>query len=346
MVTNSSFKHLAHDLNNIFTRILNSVELLRLKVNNLEEVTPIMDSIENGTFLASEMIDEMVNKDYDSSKSQRRININTIIKDLVNTFSVQLKEKVRFELNLNKSLRLIVGKYSDIYRVIMNLLINSTEAIDKNGCISISTNNSNVETEIEIVITDNGSGIEHALLPNIFNENISTKNQKNVSGLGLSIVKKNVENYHGKISVFSEVGKGTTFKIIFPALKIDKSEIKPNGKTILIAEDEPILCELLVELLQSSGYKTVSACNGAEVLSALQSKSLLDLLIIDRKMPEMDGLDCIKEIRKNNYNIPIILASGSPSENNNISPALNINKNISKPYDFEELLSGVRELIG
>ena len=112
----------------------------------------------------------------------------------------------------------------------------------------------------------------------------------------------------------------------------------------MIAEDEDILRELLAELLQSYNYTVLTSSNGIEVLETLKVR-MPDLLIIDRKMPEMDGLECIQEISSANYNIPIILASGSPTDSGKIDK-VNVNKIINKPYNFEELLSLVRELIG
>jgi len=344
MKADSSVKHLAHDLNNIFTRILNSIDLLKRKVANIDTVLPLLNNIESGTYLASEMIDDTFGNS--SNKiTQRKINLNSIIADIVRSYTLQQKDKIEFHLSLDKNLNLVVGKYSDFYRIILNLVTNSIEAIEEKGSIRIETCNLNNEDKIQIIINDNGSGIENELLAQVFNEDYSTKNKNKISGVGLSIVKEIIENYDGSISVLSEVGKGSEFIVTLNSAPLLNEKPALSGKTILIAEDEDILRELLSELLQSYDYTILTASNGIEVLDLLKVRTP-DLLIIDRKMPEMDGILCLQEIEQGGYILPIILASGSPSEFDETLPDNLVSKIINKPYNFEELLSLVKELIG
>lgn len=343
MSADSSTKHLAHDLNNIFTRILNSIDLLKRKVSSSSDLLPILNSIEAGAYLASEMISDNFG-DKSRNNNQRRINLNSIISDIVRSFLIQQKGKIDFKLALEPNLKLVLGKYSDYYRVVLNLLTNSIESIETTGVISFTTSNLDDETRVEFRIKDSGKGIDKKNLPFVFDEDFSTKNKKTVSGIGLSIVKKIIENYGGTIAVVSEPGSGTEFIITLEAAHAATQLSNDSGKTILIAEDEDILRELLAELLQSYNYTVLTSSNGIEVLETLKVR-MPDLLIIDRKMPEMDGLECIQEIASANYNLPVILASGSPADNGEINK-VNVNKIINKPYNFEELLSLVRELIG
>ncbi|MCX6169086.1 MAG: response regulator [Ignavibacteriales bacterium] len=343
MSADLSTKHLAHDLNNIFTRILNSIDLLKRKVSSSSDLLPILNSIEAGTYLASEMIGD--NFDNKSKKNnQRRININSIVSDIVRSVIIQQKGKIDFKLFLEPNLKLVLGKYSDYYRVILNLLTNSIESIESTGVILFTTSNIDDGARVELRIKDSGKGIEKEILPLVFDEDFSTKSKKTASGIGLSIVKKIIENYGGTISVLSEPGNGTEFIITLEAAHTATPLINDSGKTILIAEDEDILRELLAELLQSYNYTVLTSSNGKEVLETLKAR-MPDLLIIDRKMPEMDGIECLQEIAAANYNLPVILASGSPVDNVKIEIE-NVNKVINKPYNFEELLSLVRELIG
>jgi len=344
MEKDSSVKHLAHDLNNIFTRILNSIDLLKRKVTNIDTILPILNNIESGTYLASEMIEDTFGS-ASNKITQRKINLNSIIADIVRSYTLQQSDKIDFQLSLEKDLNLVNGKYSDFYRVILNLITNSVEAIDKKGSIEIRTCNLENEDKIQINISDSGSGIEGQFLSQVFDENYSTKNKKTISGVGLSIVKKIIEDHDGTISVSSVVGKGSEFIITLNSAPILHNEHAQSGKTILIAEDEDILRELLTELLQSYDYTILTASNGVEVLDILKVRTP-DLLIIDRIMPEMDGLTCLQEIINAGYTLPIILASGSLSEFDETLPENLIIKIINKPYNFEELLSLVKELIG
>lgn len=341
-----SMKHLAHDLNNIFTRILNSVELLKRKIPNSPDILSILNNIESGTYLASEMIENQLGSDLKKNTYKRRININSIINDAVRSFSHQQKEGISFQLHLDTQLRLVEGKYTDFFRVLMNLITNSIEAIDGKGTITITTKNSGeIEGLVQIIIRDNGEGIDEASIAKIFDEDFSTKNKASVSGVGLSIVKKIVEDYSGTIKVSSKQGIGTEFIVAFPSTSKFETKAGLKTKTILIAEDEEILLELFAELLQSHGYHVISSLNGKETLSLL-NKHDVDLVIIDRKMPEMDGITCIQEMKKLNYKIPVIISSGSQTDEIEIAKMVEVEKIVNKPYNFEEMLSVIHELIG
>lgn len=336
-----SFKHIAHDLNNIFTRILNSVELLKRKIKNYD-ASILLNSIESGTFLASEIIEESLSKS-SAGSIPRRIKINPILQDIAYAFQSSLKGKIEFNLELESELELVIGRYSDFYRIFLNLISNSVEAIHEHGSIILkSTNSYLTANQILIEVTDTGRGIDEKLLPYIFEENVSTKSKETISGVGLAIVKNLVNKYNGSIEVSSQIGVGTSFKIIFPSLP--KNETAEISKSILIAEDESRLQELLAELLQSYGYEITAASNGKEVIDFV-SQNNFDLLIIDKKMPAVNGIECIERLRKSNCKIPIILASGSPLTDAENYSELAINKILNKPYNFDEMLSVIRELV-
>jgi len=313
--------HIAHDLNNILTRILNSVELLKKKVSNPEDVIPLISSIENGTYMAAEIIEDLLSENKSSKK--KRINLNTLLTDLINTISIHLKGKITFNLKLESKLSFVEGRYSDYYRIFMNLIINASEAIREKGIISIGSSNPKPVSGdpklfeggsfVQIKIADNGEGIDPSVMPFIFDNNFSTKSKKKNSGIGLSIVKKIVDDYGGVIKVASEKNKGTEFTLKFPAVPNVKEDVQLKTKSILIAEDEDILRELLAELLVSYEFNVITAANGDEVIKELNNGYSPDLLIIDQKMPDMDGLTCIKKIREMKLDAPIILEIGRAS---------------------------------
>lgn len=356
-------RHLAHDLNNIFTRILNSVDLLKKKTQNYDELAPLLGSIESGTYMAAEIIEDFISDSPGKSLKKKRICINSLITELLNTIGVPIKERIHFDLKLEPELNNVEARYSDLYRVLLNLIVNAFEAVNGKGIISISTSNIRSQKKqgaepklfenqsfIQLTISDNGEGIDSSILPLIFDEKFTTKSKKKNSGIGLSIVKKIVEDYGGTIKVSSEKGKGTDFIITLPALyQIDKDSGYSSKKTklILIAEDEEILRQLLSELLESYNYKVISASNGKDVLEELKSKSKPDILIIDQKMPDMDGLTCILKIKELKLKIPIILASGSQGSIANEENLVRLaDKVINKPYNFDEMLSTIKELVG
>ncbi len=353
-------KHLTHDINNILTRILNSVELLKKKVNNYDEVSSILNSIENSTYMVSEIIEDVISETINKTPRKKRININLLINDLANTIGIQLKEKINFVLKLEPELNFVEGKYSDFYRVMLNLIVNASEAIQDKGTITISTSNiESTSTDIEelklfenqsfiqIKVADTGIGIDSSALPYIFDENFSTKRKLKNRGIGLTIVDKIIKSYSGSIKVKSEAGKGTEFTIVLPAVKSREKKNHNGKKTILIAEDEIILRELLSELLESYGYNVITASDGKDVISKINSKLIPDILIVDQKMPDLDGITCIKKVKEIYEDLPVILATGSQSDFFEDTNLMNIvNRIINKPYNIEEMVSIIRELIG
>ncbi len=334
-----SLKHAAHDLNTLFTKILNSIELLKSKTDKTNKNYLLINSIETNIYLASEIVEELISQKKDS-KNFHFVNINSVIKEVINSYPQSRNKIIKFNLNLATHLNLIKGKYSDFYRMILNLISNSYEAIQNKGEITIST--CNKKNKILIEIKDSGIGIEEKNIRKIFEENFSTKQKNRNAGIGLSIVKNIIDKYEGNISVESKLNKGTTFKIF---LKSESSSNKSfgNSKKILIAEDENILRELLTELFLSYDFNVLSVRDGKEFMKEY-SENRYDILIVDKNIPLIDGIECIKQIRKENNSIPIILASGSLIENETEINSL-VQKIITKPYNFEVLLKAVNEFI-
>lgn len=339
--TDQTLKQIVHDLNSLFTKILNSVELLKRKVENSGSNISLLNSIETNTYLASEIIEELISHDKKPTIS-RLVSLNSVVNEVVNSFIHQKKKKIKFNLQLDPSLRLINGKYSDFYRLVLNLITNSFEAIESKGNIIVITKNNISSDKIILEVQDDGVGIDENILPFIFDENFSTKDKNKISGVGLSIVKSILQKYEGEINLESEPDKGTKFIIKLPSLSQTTVSSVANKK-ILIAEDENILRELLAELFISYGFEVMTVQNGKELLDIIRNNHF-DILLVDKKMPELDGISCIKEIRKSGNQVPIILASGSnvSADGEIIKLVQNI---ILKPYNFEEILSAVRELV-
>ncbi|MGK9475375.1 response regulator [Melioribacter sp. OK-6-Me] len=356
---NLSTSHLTHDLNNIITRILNSLELLKKKVANYDEVEPIINSIESSAFMATEIMEDMQADSKGKPHHKKKIDVNKLIEILVSTVSLSQRNKVKFNLKLQPDLYPLEGRYSDFYRIFLNLIVNAIEAINNRGTITITTSNINItdrsgssdlfntQPYIQIKISDNGTGIDPEIIPFIFDENFSTKSKVKNRGFGLSIVKQIVDSYEGVIKVWSEKGKGSEFLLTFPSLGHPKEKTTEKAKQILLVEDEEILLELLTELLESYGYKITAVSDGKGMFKKYDPANPPDLLIIDQKLPDIEGIECIKKLRTMNKTIPIILASGSQTDYS-LEPGINeiVSKIIHKPYNFDEILSMVKELIG
>lgn len=335
----------AHDLNNLLTIILNSADLLKKKSED-PEILKAVSNINLSARLAGELLEESFISPA-SPKRLKFINLNGIISEAAVSVGQKYASKLTISLSLQENLKLIKARYSDCYRILMNLIINSAEAISENGRIDIwSENISNGEGNsfVEISVKDNGCGIPEENLNKIFDKGFSTKQKSGISGIGLSLVKEIVESFGGRISIKSIHGEGTEFILLLPA--VSETESPPGAnKSILIAEDEHVLRELLGDLLESYDYSVEKCADGLEVISKTEHGKKFDLMIIDKKMPGMDGFECIRRLRASGINVPVILASGSREEDEAVIRELGIAKIVNKPYNFDDMFLTIRGLI-
>lgn len=339
-MTNDTFKNSAHDLNNILTSIINEIELLKQLSNPTEETKKLISRLENSAKRASDIVHAHLQPNEKSSSSISKINIVNSLNEIFESFSFDEKSKLQTNFHeIQEAIFLLIDE-TDFFRIIYNIIKNALEASDVNQkvfinlCYPLSSDRKKVSIEI----IDFGEGIAEENISKIFDPKFSTKSKLQESGYGLVIVKEKIEKYNGSISVKSKNGE-TKFTVTFPVF----DEVLNKSKRILLAEDDVSVSEVLADLLKSNGYNVDIADNGVKVIKFIEQNNF-DLLIIDKKMPEMDGLECVKKIRDTNKSIPIILASGSNVDSvNQEIESLGINKFIRKPYNFSEILAALQK---
>ena len=195
-------------------------------------------------------------------------------------------------------------------------------------------------------VTDTGSGIDEENLSKIFDPYFSTKQKDTGSGLGLYVTYGIIKAHKGYIDVTSQRGLGATFDVFLPAFEpLELSKQKESDKIIMLADDEEMLSELLAEMLESSGYYVIKVKSGEEVITVLTEELKVDLLIIDYNMPNMNGLECIGKIRSLNFNLPVILSSGSLRFEDEDLKRYKVSSKIMKPYEFNTMLETIKKLI-
>ncbi|NOX66915.1 MAG: hybrid sensor histidine kinase/response regulator [Chlorobi bacterium] len=343
---NTRIRQAAHDLNNILTSSNNSIAAIKQLIKPKDKIQKYLTNIETNSIRATELIEELLVSEGIGERIKRRININDLINDVIRTLRGSLGDNVDLNVSVIKNLYKVNGFYSDLYRALLNLALNAVESIEGNGKITIKARNVSSrkkEPSIVISIKDTGCGISEESLKSIFTEGYSTKQKKVVSGLGLSIVKNIIEIHDGEISIKSKVDKGTEFIITLPAVKsLKKKTNKEKIKKILIAEDEAPILESICYLLESYDYETVCAANGELAIQQFDENDDIDLMIIDKFMPIVDGLEVVKNIRKKNKAIPIILTTGLQEADEKKFKKLGINKIIKKPYDFDLMIELIR----
>lgn len=280
----------AHDFNNILMSILGNTKLALMNKEKLPlDVIKYLETIKNVTEKGAHLTHLMLTYSGKGKFFIKDIEINSFIKDIFDLIKVTLPKNVTIHLNLDTPKKLIIkGDPGQIQQIIMNLIINAGEALDKKeGLITISTgkkwcdkqyfsetidgitNNLQEGYYVYFEVTDTGIGMDKDTISKIFEPFFTTKFTG--CGLGLSAIQGIVRGHHGAIKVYSELGKGTSFKIIFPAVEtnetddIKKENIEEKNnidKYILIVDDEPFFLEAAKSMLEHMGLKAIVAENG------------------------------------------------------------------------------------
>lgn len=357
---------IAHDFNNILTIILGSAELLLQKFPpdspEYKRITQIIESSRR----AIELIRQLMTVSKRGISEPVVLNFNEVVKEMEDMLRRLMGEDVKFELNLNPDLKKVKADRAQVEQIIMNIVVNARDAMPKGGELKIKTDNVFLDEEcckiypglkegeyVLISISDTGVGIPPEVMPKIFEPFFTTK--KEGTGLGLSTVYWVVKQLGGNITVYSEVGKGTTFKIYIPACKEEikekdkglKSEIPRGYETILVVEDEKDIIEYIEDVLSPLGYKVISASSGREALDKLKEfKGEVHLLLTDVVLPDKSGPEIAKTLASEIHGIKVMFMSGYPEEKLHVSEIIEGGVNfISKPFSPSALARKIREVL-
>ena len=200
---------------------------------------------------------------------------------------------------------------------------------------------------------DTGQGMSRATIEKIFDPFFTTKELGKGTGLGLSTAVGIVKSHGGFISVYSELGKGTTFKIFLPA-KIDVGvhlaanapveSLKGNGEMILVVDDEQPILQVTRMALEQQKYNVVTASDGPEALAVFaQQMNSIDVVLTDIQLPHMDGVNLIRTLKKMKPDLTVIASTGQGEHDRDSQlQALGVTHLLTKPYDTQKLLSTLR----
>lgn len=351
---------MAHDFGNLLSSIFGSLNLLRKRVDKNENIQKLIDNIENCSVRARDLTKGLLSFGKPTPKRKELVKPHQLLSEISKIVTQTFPRTISFTEEIDERLYDIIGNGTEIYQVLLNLCVNAKEATNEKGQITISAKNITIDQNnlaflpllkignyVKFSVRDNGAGIEEKHLTKIFDPYFSTKNKDTGSGLGLYVSYGIIKAHNGFIDVNSKPGLGTTFDVYIPAFEPPKEKPKDTGeKIILLADDEPMLGELLAELLETNGYSVIKVSSGKDVLTLLTEEIKVDLAIIDYNMPGLSGLETIEEIRKLNLDIPIILSSGSMWVHNEADLSkYKIDGQLNKPYEFEAMLATIKRFI-
>jgi len=359
----------AHDFNNLLMVIKGHTELLLNVLPPADHVTRKVEQIDRSADRAAALTRQLLAFSRMQVLQPRAMNLNSVVQEMANLIPRLIGEDIELVVRSSADLGTIRADASQMEQIIMNLAVNSRDAMPKGGRFTIET--SNVELDnlyraahpivqpgkyVLLAVSDTGTGMDAETQAHIFEPFFTTKEQGKGTGLGLATVYGVVKQSGGFIWVYSELGRGTTFKIYLP--RVDgpaasipvvhiPSSLARGTETVLLAEDEQDVREVAREFLESAGYTVLEAAGGAEALEVSAAHAgPIDLLITDMVMPGISGQELARKMRALREGIRVIYMSGysehAAGEAAKCDAAAMV---LTKPFSRAVLLRTVRDIL-
>jgi two-component system, cell cycle sensor histidine kinase and response regulator CckA len=352
----------AHDLNNILTPILMCAQTLREELVE-EDRQSALSLIEESARRGAVVVKQVLTFARGIEGERVLIKPSHLIEEMVDIARKTFPKSIEISSRYPEDLWSIEGDPTQLHQVLLNLSVNARDAMPNGGALVIRAENFNVDEYyasmtpdarlgqfVALRVSDTGTGMPRAMIDKIFDPFFTTKEIGKGTGLGLSTTLGIVKSHGGFISVYSEQGKGTTFKLFLPAAMTDanlqqsKASVVPiqgNGELILVVDDEPNILGITKMVLERNNYHVVSANDGPEALAIFaQQMQSIRLVLTDISMPYMDGAALVRTLRKMKSHVPIVASTGQGEEARaSEMQALHVADLLTKPYDTGQLLN-------
>jgi two-component system cell cycle sensor histidine kinase/response regulator CckA len=357
---------MAHDFNNLLTTIRGYTDLT---LQHLKEEDPIfrnLKQIRKAVQRAGTLTNQLLLFSRKHIMEPVSLNVNGTIKNMLLLLERVIGENIRIKTELFPEVWKIWADEGNIEQVIMNLAVNSRDAMPNGGTITIRTNNVTIDTNqtmnipkswpgqfVKLTFSDTGTGMSNEVYQHLFEPFFTTKEQGKGTGLGLSVIYGIITQHQGWINVSTQYGKGTIFEIYLPAsfLKqtseskdyISKSTLQGNGEMILLVEDEEGIREFVGNLLKEKGFQVISASTVQEALKLFNDhEKKVDLLFTDVVLPDRSGLELVNDLTKIIPNLPVVLSSGYTRDKSNWEKIQELGyRFLKKPFSMNELLNAI-----
>jgi PAS domain S-box-containing protein len=360
---------LAHDLNNVLAPIMMALEFLRDGVED-ESLQTYVQTLEMCSLRGASIIRQVLMFARGVEGERILINPKHLILEMERIARETFSRSIEIRTVLPKEPCILLGDATQIQQVLMNLCVNARDAMPRGGMLMIRLEKVHLDEEgarihikakpgdyVVISVSDSGTGIPPELMDKIFDPFFTTKPLGQGTGLGLATTLGIAEKHGGFIHVESLADKGTTFKVHFPAARVEKEETSKewgpavlsqgNGELILIVDDEPAIRRLAETVLARNGYRTLLATDGREGLSLYkQHRAEIKLIVSDLMMPHMDGPSLIRELRQQQADVKAIMITGLGEENRmGEARAAGVDTILNKPFTAEQLLTSMKQLL-
>jgi two-component system cell cycle sensor histidine kinase/response regulator CckA len=360
----------AHDFNNMLTAITGYGEILRAGFKPDDPMREDVDEILGAAQRAAALTKQLLAFSRQSVLQPRLVVMNEVVRGIYNMLTRIVGSKIEFRTSLDPDLGLVKADPSQMEQVILNLCVNARDAMPHGGTLELATCNVDLDADssrdaglekpgkyIMIAVTDSGIGMDAETRVRIFEPFFSTKPAEKGTGLGLATVYGIVKQSGGDIWVYSEVGRGTTFKVFLPRVddplpdevaSMTNRGASPRGsETVLLADDEAPILKVSKRILEGAGYHVLTAPDGAKALDvAAAHKGTIDLLVTDMVMPHLGGRQLADKLRAERPGLRVLYLSGytdtAAARQGLMEPGAEF---LQKPFSTDSLVRRVREVL-
>jgi PAS domain S-box-containing protein len=359
----------AHDFNNLLTAVLSHADLAQELLDPAHPVIADLQGIQHAALRAADLTRQLLTFARRQVVTPKVVDLNRLTQQMDKLLRRVIGTDVELVTILDPRLGATCVDPTQFEQVIVNLAVNARDAMPRGGKLTIETSNVELDREyarqhpeaaaghyVMLAASDNGTGMDEATRARVFEPFYSTKDRSRGTGLGLSTVHGIVCQAGGHVAVVSELGRGTAFRVYLPLVheQADVSALRSPGvptprgtETILLAEDEPQVRELLTRGLEALGYRLLVACNGAEGLEIARTyRGPIHLLVTDVVMPLVNGRDLADGLAAERPETGVLFMSGYAEETvvhrGVVDPGIAF---LSKPFTAAELARHVREAL-
>jgi PAS domain S-box-containing protein len=363
---------IAHDFNNLLTGILGNASLVRMDLPPASPILPAIAQIEISTHRAADLCKQMLAYSGKGRFVVQQLDLNHLVEETTHLLSISISKSCVLRYNLTPALPAVSADATQIRQIIMNLVINASEAVGtRSGVIALTTGVVRVDAEyiatlrylgdivpgdcVFLEVSDTGSGMDADTLAKIFDPFFTTKFTGR--GLGLAAVLGIIRGHRGALKVYSEPGRGSTFKILLPcsgAAPDTPETSRPAAQapwrgqgTVLVVDDEETVRTVSARILESVGFSVVLAADGREAMEKYRLEPpRYALVLLDLTMPHLDGEETFRQLRHLNPNVKVVLMSGfNQQEAVGRFTGKGLAGFVQKPFAVETVINAVRQVL-
>jgi PAS domain S-box-containing protein len=360
---------IAHDFNNILSVIIGSSELLELKEVVEDSSRQTLDNVLQASQRAKELVRQILAFSRHAKQEKILLNFKSIIKETLEFLRASLPSSIQIRQYLDPAAGTIMADPTQMQQILMNLCTNAGHAMEKDGGVmqinlaNVTLNAEDVRFDpdlepggyVRLTVSDTGHGMEPSVIQRIFEPYFTTKELGKGTGLGLAVVHGIVKAHNGMINVYSEAGKGTTFKVFLPRAEgyDGVGEMKPaasipkGSERILLVDDEKALADIEKQLLNWMGYEVEIRTSPIEAIEAFRANpQKFDLVLTDMTMPQMTGIKMAKQMIEIRTDIPVIVCTGfSDQINEDQALSAGVKALLLKPVVAREMSEAIRKAL-